>query len=163
MKSLKLRTLGLAVTLIFITTTHTKDINTPNKELNPEPTSKTPRKMSIPQAELPENQKQNLESGIDQENSEELKISHEEHQKMFETLEKSAMGKPQYLEGNFFGMPVYTDDLAYLPEELRKKFDEQNKGFVRKLVKDVKVDTGTNQDVVIIKLDHILSYFFLLK
>ena len=62
------------------------------------------------------------------------------HKEIIARLEKDTHHNDRYLEGKFYGMPLYSEDLAFLPNEIKKSFKKQNKNFSRKLIeKKVKV------------------------
>jgi len=55
-------------------------------------------------------------------------------QDSFPTFVENSEPKERYLEGKFFDLPIYTEDLELIPDEIKQKFVKQNKGFERKLV-----------------------------
>ena len=55
-------------------------------------------------------------------------------QASFPQFVENSEPQERYLEGKFYDMPIYTEDLELIPDEIKRKFVKQNKGFERKLV-----------------------------
>lgn len=60
-----------------------------------------------------------------------LEESLRKHKEIIARLEKDHEHRDRYLEGKFYGMPVYSEDLTFIPSELKSKFVRQNKKFQR--------------------------------
>lgn len=146
MSSSNLRALAPLLCLLLLATTTRTASDTPatepvnQKQTNP--TTDPNRQLVVAPVTSDKQQIKKLASDFDEKASQPMIKSEAIHQKMFNQLESGVMSKAQYLEGNFFGVPIYSDDLAYLPDELKKKFEDQNKDFKRVLVKDVKKENS---------------------